>query len=153
MKVYTHIISLEPHTNVLYLVMLITGGWNDDNRLARLSTVEMFDPSNPSFSCQLPNMTVARQDHAAVGRTVCGGRGNGEHTCETLDNGQWQVSHNLQQGRQGHVMWQSPRKGVMVIGGGDYGTGKTTERLERNVNGWSLQHWTGYGDITNIVSI
>ena len=129
--------------------MLITGGYDGDS----LSSVEIFNPSNPSFSCQLPNMTVTRSQHTAVGRTVCGGYRDGEQTCETLDNGQWQVSHRLQQRRDGHVMWQSPSQGIIVMGGWTSGTQNTTERLEGNGNGWDLQHDTMYGDITNIVSI
>ena len=130
--------------------MLITGGYDGDS----LSSVEIFNPSNPSFSCQLPNMTVARWYHAAVGRTVCGSwRDDGGQTCETLDNGQWQVSHNLQQWRYNPVMWQSPSQGIIVMGGSYSGTETTTERLEGNGNGWRLQHKTRYGDITNIVSI
>ena len=129
-------------------MILITGGY--ESRDDELSTVEMFDPSIPSFSCQLPNMTVARSSHAAVGSTVCGG-GGGEKTCETLDNGQWQVSHTLQQERWSHVMWQSPSQGIIVIGGGYYDN--ETERLGGNGNGRRLQHDTLYGDITNIVSI
>ena len=83
--------------------MLITGGVDE----SRLSSVEIFDPSNPSLTCTLPDMTVARYEHAAVGHTVCGG-GAGLLTCETLNVRQWTVSHSLQQKRAHHVMWQSP---------------------------------------------
>ena len=118
--------------------MLITGGWDED---IKWSSAEIFDPSNPSLTCNLPNMTVARSYHAAVGRTVCGGGGDGLQTCETLDNRQWKVSHILQEERWIHVMWQSPSQGVMVMGSGGFSdTGKTTKRLEGNGNGWELQH-------------
>ena len=117
------------------------------------NSVEMFDPSNPSFSCQLPSMTVDRFIHAAAGRTVCGGWVDGGQNCETFDNGQWQVSHKLQKGRLNHIMWQSPSQGMIVMGGSEGGTRKTTERLEGNANGWELQHDTLYGVITEIVSI
>ena len=97
-------------------------------------------------------MTVTRSQHTAVGRTVCGGYRDGEQTCETLDNGQWQVSHTLQQRRTRHVMWQSPSQGIIVMGG-EWDSGTTIERLVGNGNGWELQHLTVYGDIANIVSI
>ena len=126
---------------VLYLVLLIIGGKDGDNIL---SSVEIFDPSNQSLTCTLPNMTVARNGHAAVGLTVCGGwDGNdGLQTCETLVGQQWTESHRLQQKRQDHVMWQSPSQGLMLIGGYYGGTEKTTERLQDNGNGWSLQYYT-----------
>ena len=49
-------------------VMLITGGSSSFQ-----SSVEIFDPSNPSLTCSLPDMTVTRYEHAAAGMTVCGG--------------------------------------------------------------------------------
>ena len=120
--------------------MLITGGYDEDDRL---SSVEIFDPSNPSFSCQLSNMTVARAGHAAVGTTVCGGWGyDSIQTCETLNDGQWQVSHSLQEKRVDHVMWQSPSEGVILMSGTWGGTRNTTERLDGNGTGWGLQHNT-----------
>ena len=131
---------------ILLLVMLITGGKDDGGDM--VSSVEIYDPSNPSFSCKLQNMPDANSGHAAVGRTVCGGWGD-LRTCVTLDNGQWQESHRLQQRRDGHVMWQSPSQGIIVMGGWTSGTQNTTERLEGNGNGWDLQHDTQYGDITN----
>ena len=118
--------------------MLITGGWGD----GRLSSVEIFDPDNPSLSCQLPNMTVGRNSHAAVGRTVCGGYEEGLKTCETLENGQWQVSHGLDQYTAEHEMWQSPSQGVIILGGRFRRT--STERLSGNGTAFSLQHGTLY---------
>ena len=124
---------------------MITGGYDGDS----LSSVEIFNPSNPSFSCQLPNMTVARTQHAAVGRTVCGSSGSrNAQTCETLEIGQWQVSHKLKQLRYDHMMWKSPSKGIIVMGGERFDTRKTTEKLEGGY-AWRLQHDAGYGDNSN----
>ena len=127
-------------------VLLITGGYDG----GRLSNVEMFDPSNPSLVCNLPDMTVARYDHASVGGLVCGGWG-GLDSCEELSGAKWRVSHSLQQKRIYHVMWQTPSQEILVMGGGY--SEDTTERLQQSGAGWKLKHKTRYGDITNIVSI
>ena len=129
-------------------VLLITGGKTDGN--VELSSVEIFVPSNPSLVCNLPDMTVARSYHASVGGLVCGGAG-AEKSCEELSGAKWRVSHSLQQKRYAHVMWQTPSQEIRLMGG--YYSEDTTERLQQSGAGWRLQHWTMYGDITNIVSI
>ena len=46
-------------------VLLITGGWNNGEEL---SSVEIFDPSNSSLACTLPNITLPEEyDHMVVG--------------------------------------------------------------------------------------
>ena len=98
-------------------VMLITGGKDGSS----LSSVEIFDPSNPSVTCPLPDMTSTRYDHAGVGMTMCGADidgGDGFQSCEMFDGQQWTESHSLQSlVRFGHVMWKSPNKGIMIMGG------------------------------------
>ena len=93
-------------------------------------------------------MNVSRYYHATVGMTVCGGfRGEGSLSCETLDGQKWTESHQLQQGRRGHVMWQSPSKGMMQIGGYYSGTENTVETLQDNgssvMQQWKLKYKTG----------
>ena len=136
-------------------VMLITGG---DSRSNRLSSVEIFDPSNPSLTCTLPDMTVARHEHAGVGMTMCGGAKGGRQSCEMFDGQQWVRSHSLlQEYRIGHVMWKSPNKGMMLMGGSCcYGKENTVETLLEDgssvMQPWKMQYRTGYGHTTNIVS-
>ena len=96
-------------------VMLITGGRGNGYGL---SSVEVFDPNNSSWFCDLPDMRATRHDHAAAGLTVCGGSGVGGQTCETFnpESGSWSVSHHLRHRRREHVMWASP-EGPVVLGG------------------------------------
>ena len=138
------------NVNVTSDVMLITGGHDEST----LSSVEIFDPNNPSLTCTLPNMTVTRDFHAAVAMTVCGGDHYGDvsQSCETLDGQQWTVSQQLQQKRENHVMWQSPSKGMMLMGGWD-SSGNTVESLREDgssvMEQWKLKYDTRYSDITN----
>ena len=117
-------------------VILITGGL-DGKALEALSSVEVFDPSNPSLNCTLPSLSVERFHHAASGLTVCGHFWD-EQSCETLDEHQWTVSHQLEQKRKSHVMWQSPNKGVLLMGG-EYGE-NTVETLQDDGNS-VMQQW------------
>ena len=84
--------------------MLITGGWGD----GRLSSVEIFDPNNLSLSCQLPNMTVGRNSHAAVGRTVCGGYEEGLKTCDVAitQPGNHHTGRKVQKNLNRETEWQ-----------------------------------------------
>ena len=123
-------------------VLLITGGLTDGDE--RLSSAEIFDPSNPSLVCNLPAMTVAREAHASVGGLVCGGSGGAEKSCENIDNGQWKVSHSLQQYRAAHVMWQTPSQEILVMGGSRRDNWDTTESLQQSGDGWTLLHDTAY---------
>ena len=122
-----------------------------------LSSVEIFDPRNPSLKCTLPDMTVKRNYHASVGTTVCGDDGDGRQSCESLDGQGWTVSHTLKQYRADHVMWQSPSLGMMILGGSYSYTGYTVETLQDDgssvMQQWKLIYNTRYGDITNIVNI
>ena len=114
-------IDLSPGYETDVDVMLIMGGKTGigRGRYNVLSSVEIFDPSDPSLNCILPNMTKVRDQHVAVGFTVCGDKRYSGKKCETLDGqtGQWTESHKLQQNRNDHVMWQSPSKGLMLLGG------------------------------------
>ena len=131
--------------------MLITGGRTlktGTSERTDLSSVEIFDPSNPSLTCTLPNMNATRFYHSAVGMTVCGDDeyGDGSQTCETLDGQQWTFSHQLQQERAGHVMWLLPNKGVMLIGGFNSGSHSTVETLQDDgssvMQQWKLKYDT-----------
>lgn len=82
---------------ICVLVMLITGGGNEDDNV--FSSTEVIDPSGRT--CVVQDMTKPRGGHAMAGRTVCG-----DDTCETLDNdGKWRLSHKLQENRTGLGMW------------------------------------------------
>ena len=121
-------------------VMLITGG----DHYESLSSVEIFDPSNPSLNCTVPDMNVTRYFHAAAGMTICGDHDDGSQSCETLDGGQWTETHQLHQKRKYHVMWQSPSKGMMIMGGGFSNT--TVETLQDDgssvMQPWNLNYDT-----------
>ena len=102
--------------NILYIiyhlssVFLITG---------RRSS-ELFDPLYPWLPCTLPSLSAARDGHSFAGLTLCGGQDPGaRQTCETMsmDDGQWRLSHNLQQERALSVMWQTPANDLIVMGG------------------------------------
>ena len=99
--------------------MLITGGKilkTGTYERTDLSSVEIFDPRNPSLTCSLPDMTVSRNYHASVGITVCGDCfdcDDGHKTCEKLDGRRWTVSHQLQKKLSCHGMWQSPSKVII----------------------------------------
>ena len=91
-----NVVEDENHEEVMLIAGGITHGYN------WLSSVEIFDPSNPSLTCTLPDMNVTRYFHAAAGLTVCGDHDDGSQSCETWDGGggQWTVSHQLHQKRK-----------------------------------------------------
>ena len=144
-------------TLFLRFLALFLGDQQDDGEVMLITgkySVEIFDPSNPSLTCSLPDMTVSRIEHAAAGITVCGGDdyfGNVGQSCETLDGRQWTVTHKLQQKREHHEMWQSPSKGIMLLGGQTRGTGNTVETLQDDgssvMQQWKLKYDTRYVDI------
>ena len=130
--------------------MLITGGAGTGNEW--LSSVEVFDPRNPSWSCSLPDMTKPRICHAAAGMTVCGCSSYYTPSCEKLDGKKWTVTHTLNPRRWKHVMWQSPSKGMMVMGG-PYSIHSIDALQDDGTlvrQQWKLKYRIEYDDITTI---
>ena len=83
-------------------VLLISGVFSEGK------SVEVFDPNNPSFKCDLPDLTVGRSCHAALGLTVCGGYNkDAQKSCETLEGGEWKKSQ-LKEERHYPFMWKTP---------------------------------------------
>jgi len=106
---------------VSYPGLLIVGGGSEENK----KTVELWAPDGPNswlrgVHCSLPSTLLERgQYHTQHGNLVCGGFDGWppkDQQCEKFENGQWEVSHELDSRREGHVMWNSS-KGVVLIGG------------------------------------
>jgi len=104
---------------VSYPGLLIVGGGSEENQ----KTVELWAPDGPNswlrgVHCSLPSTLLERgQYHTQHGNLVCGGfDGWSPTTCEKFENGEWEVSHELDSRREGHVMWNSS-KGVVLFGG------------------------------------
>ena len=96
-------------------VLIIAGGRLDNAQYSQYA--EVFDPSNPSNTCTLPSMSVGRLQPGFSDRTVCAGWYQTPPSCETFDDGEWKISHNLTQERGGPKMWKTPSKSLMVMGG------------------------------------
>ena len=106
-------------------VILISGGAQNPG-----TSVELLY-TNGSRICSLPDLPFTKYQHSQTGLTACGGWGwaAAESTCHTLSStGTWEVSHNLNQSRQQHSAWASPR-GTLLLGGRDSADARTTTEI------------------------
>ena len=97
---------------LLFLVVLITAGSGPSK------SVEIYNPATGS-SCQLPDLPAERYRHSQDGSLICGGTVDLAATsCISWDSraGSWIKSHDLTQGRDIHVSWETD-SGVYLIGG------------------------------------
>ena len=113
-----------------FVVMVMIGGIDKkgpgDYNI--LFTVEVFDPTNPSLSCKLPE-TKKIAYHGSLGLTVCGGIWH-EKSCQTFDlNWKWKHSHKLNHKRNRCLMWRNPMGQIMLIGSEYLASMFTTETL------------------------
>ena len=78
-------------------------------------SVEVLHPDGSPW-CVLPDLKVETYGHSQSGLTACGGQ-KSQRLCYTLSgNGQWVVSHNLNERRKYHTSWNSG-KGLFLLGG------------------------------------
>ena len=134
-----------------FVVMVMIGGVDQkgpgDGEY--LSMVEVFDPTNPSLSCKLPEIKSIAS-HGSLGLTVCGGVSN-RKSCQTFDlnSGEWKHSHNLKHDRADSLMWRNPMGQIMLIGGWDSSKFTTETLLDDGTTEESFQlsqeHRARYG--------
>ena len=132
--------TLVYNTFFIFLVILITGGFNGDT----LKSAEIFNPDPcslqggcPKTSCSLPELPEARRLHSQDGGLACGGLTNNAATNICFkwspSNGTWTQSHTLDLNpvthtyRSGHVSWATA-SGVYLIGG--FYTVKTSQKVK-----------------------
>ena len=118
-------------TRDYFPVIIITGGFY--NRSDVGIPVEVLSPSGVPLPCTLPPLPISREGHNDRFNHACGHTQDGEvacsgSSCVTLTAEGWQESHQLQQRRWSHCSWRSPA-GLLLMGGGWYGSGQTTELL------------------------
>jgi len=92
-------------------------------------SVEVYVPSTGQH-CELPDLPASRYDHTMEDRTICGGGYSNSDTltsCLSLtDEGTWNKTATLLEGRYDHSSWASP-SGLILLGGG--GSIRTSEKI------------------------
>ena len=98
-----------------------------------MDSVELLNMDG-TLNCPMPPMPEPRVGHTQTGLVACGNMWpDTRKSCVTFSSGgdDWVASHNLTRIRRLHSAWDSPQ-GIMLLGGGFSGSGKTTEILLEN---------------------
>ena len=85
-----------------------------------MRTAELYLPSSGG-SCTLPQLPEDKEFHTVEQRgLLCGGYNNRDTCLQwSSDNGTWELSLNLDVGREDHVSWTpDPDIGTYLMGGG-----------------------------------
>ena len=119
-------------------VVLISGSYRDSR--APLSSAEIWSPTG--LTCNIADMKKGRKFHVQFTNgdvvTVCGH----DNTCETLKEGQWRVSHTLQQRIIRSSVWNTD-DGAYIMGGSDEPISTTKIGDNRSVDpGFQLKYKT-----------
>jgi len=114
------------------LGILISGGIDAEK------SVEVF---SPDYQCVLPSLPDKRSHHTSNNMTLCGGI-----TCITFSSGKWVTSHALAEPRNVHTSWNIKEEGKIILMGGGYNGGNTTETITEGdydgVPGFSMKYNT-----------
>ena len=109
------------HFNLTNIVpaIIVTGG---EAELA--SYAELLYPDGTNSWCKLPNMGGRNKDNTQNGFVSCGGGDEGK-TCQTLVDGSWKASGDLNKRRIHHISWKRPDGKIHLMGGSE--SPRTTE--------------------------
>jgi len=120
------------------LGILISGGYGAE------TSVEVF---SPDYQCVLPSLPDQRSHHTSNNMTLCGGISYPELTnCITFSSGLWVTSHAMAEKRVYHTSWNIKEEGKIILMGGGYNGGNTTETITEGdydgVPGFSMKYNT-----------
>jgi len=118
------------------LGILISGGIDAEK------SVEVF---SSDYQCVLPSLPEKRFHHTMDNMTLCGGYDQLTN-CITFSSGKWVTSHAMAERRSGHTSWNIKEEGKIILMGGGYNGGNTTETITEGdydgVPGFSMKYNT-----------